>query len=76
MDFCQKQIWLINFAPSFGHEYQKMRPGLIIENNQYIEKFDLITIVPIPSRNDMKFDLDIEIPITNTNRLMLDSICM
>ncbi len=74
MDFSQKQIWLINFDPSFGHEYQKMRPGIIIENNKYIDKFDLLTIVPISSKIDIKYDLDIAIPKTNTNRLMLDSI--
>jgi mRNA interferase MazF len=41
MIFGQKQIWLINFDPSFGHEYQKMRPSVIIENNRFIDKFDL-----------------------------------
>ena len=25
---------LIDFDPSFGHEYKKMRPGLIIESSQ------------------------------------------
>lgn len=74
MDYYQKQIWLINFDPSFGHEYQKMRPGIIIENNNYIDKFDLLTIVPISSKIDIKFELDIEIPKTKTNRLMMDSI--
>jgi len=74
MDFSQKQIWLINFDPSFGHEYQKMRPSIIIENKNYIDKFDLLTIVPISSKIDIKFDLDIEIPKTTINRLILDSI--
>ncbi|MCL5991403.1 MAG: type II toxin-antitoxin system PemK/MazF family toxin, partial [Bacteroidetes bacterium] len=45
MEFQQKQIWLINFDPAFGHEFQKTRPGLIIENNFYIPKFELLTIL-------------------------------
>ena len=74
MDFSQKQIWLINFDPSFGHEYQKMRPGIIIENNYFIDKFELLTIIPISSKIENKFDLDIEIQKTSLNRLMYNSI--
>lgn len=74
MAFYQKQIWLINFDPSFGHEYQKMRPGIIIVNNKYVENFDLLTIVPISSKIDIKTDLDVEIPKSLKNRLMFDSI--
>ncbi len=73
MDFSQKQIWLINFDPSFGHEYQKMRPGIIIENNYFIDKFELLTIIPISSKTENKFDLDIEIQRTFLNRLMYNS---
>lgn len=74
MEFCQKQIWLVNFDPSFGHEYQKMRPGIIIENNYFIDKFELLTIIPITSKIENKFELDIEIPRTSLNRLMNNSI--
>lgn len=74
MDFSQKQIWLINFDPSFGHEYQKMRPGIIIENNYFIDRFELLTIIPISSKIENKFELDIEIQRTALNRLMYNSI--
>jgi len=43
------QIWLVNFDPSFGHEYKKVRPALIIQNNNYIESSDLLTVIPISS---------------------------
>ncbi|MCP5106166.1 MAG: type II toxin-antitoxin system PemK/MazF family toxin, partial [bacterium] len=33
MEFNQKQIWLVNFDPSFGHEYKKVRPALIIADS-------------------------------------------
>jgi mRNA interferase MazF len=47
VEFSQKQIWLINFDPSFGHEYKKVRPGLIIEDSEYIQTGNLITVLPI-----------------------------
>ncbi len=74
MEFQQKQIWLINFDPAFGHEFQKTRPGLIIENNFYIPKFELLTIIPISSKIDNLYILDVLIPKTKQNRLMKDSI--
>ncbi|MCX6154202.1 MAG: type II toxin-antitoxin system PemK/MazF family toxin [Candidatus Kapabacteria bacterium] len=74
MNFSQNQIWLINFDPSFGHEYQKMRPGIIIENNFYMPRFDLLTIVPISSNILHLFELDIFFPKTQSNRLLNDSI--
>jgi mRNA interferase MazF len=74
MNFAQKQIWLINFDPSFGHEYKKMRPGIIIENNLYIQNFDLLTIVPISSNILNIHSLDVLIPRTMQNRLMNDSV--
>ncbi|MBN1999823.1 type II toxin-antitoxin system PemK/MazF family toxin [candidate division KSB1 bacterium] len=40
MKKCQRnQIWLVNFDPSFGHEYKKIRPALILQNNEYIVKY-------------------------------------
>ena len=74
MKFGQKQIWLVNFDPSFGHEYQKMRPGIIIENNSFIDSYDLLTIVPLSSNIKVMHSLDILIPKTSKNRLMLDSL--
>lgn len=74
MEFRQKQIWLINFDPSFGHKYKKGRPGLIIENDFYIPKFDVLTIIPISSNTDNTHILDILIPKTLNNRLMKDSL--
>lgn len=74
MEFQQKQIWLINFDPSFGHECNKVRPGLIIENDYYIQKFDLQTIIPISSNTYNLHILDIIIPRTSNNRLMKDSV--
>ena len=36
-EFQQGQIWIINFDPSFGHEYKKVRPCLIVQSNNYMQ---------------------------------------
>ncbi len=41
------QIWLVNFDPSFGHEYQKIWPALIIQHEDYIASGNLLTVIPI-----------------------------
>jgi mRNA interferase MazF len=74
MEFKQKQIWLVNFDPAYGHEFQKVRPGLIIENDLYIPQFDLLTIVPISGKIENLFILDVFIQKTHQNRLIKDSI--
>jgi mRNA interferase MazF len=45
MEFKQKQIWLINFDPSFGHEYKKVRPAVIVGDSQYIQTGNLVSIL-------------------------------
>ena len=74
MNFRQKQIWLINFDPSFGHEYQKVRPAVIIEDTSYIQSGNLITVLPISSNTEKASELDVYLAKDNTNRLMKDSL--
>lgn len=74
MEFSQKQIWLINFDPSFGHEYKKVRPGLIIEDSGYIQTGNLITVLPISSITEKQTELDVNLPKDEKNRLMKDSL--
>lgn len=68
------QIWLVNFDPSFGHEYKKVRPALIIQNNEHIESSDLLTVIPISSQITKPTDLDILLRKDAKNRLMTDSL--
>lgn len=72
--FRQGQIWLVNFDPSFGHEYQKTRPAIIIQHNDTINYSNLLTIVPISSQLTTITELDILIKTTSNNRLMKDSL--
>jgi mRNA interferase MazF len=74
MQFLQSQIWLVNFDPSFGHEYKKVRPALIVEGSGYIDSSNLVTVLPISSVVDKKGHLDILLPKDDENRLMKDSL--
>jgi mRNA interferase MazF len=57
--FKRGQIWLVNFDPSFGHEYQKIRPALIIQQEQYIDSGNLLTVIPVSSQIVNPAELDI-----------------
>ncbi len=74
MEFKQRQIWLINFDPSFGHEYRKVRPALIIEDSPFIQSGNLITVLPISSKAEKPVELDIYLAKDSMNRLMKDSL--
>ncbi|HLG29005.1 MAG TPA: type II toxin-antitoxin system PemK/MazF family toxin [Candidatus Brocadiales bacterium] len=72
--FRHGQIWLVNFDPSFGHEYKKVRPALIIQNDKYIESGNLLTVIPISSQITKQTELDILLRKDPQNRLMTDSL--
>ncbi|MBC8180649.1 type II toxin-antitoxin system PemK/MazF family toxin [candidate division KSB1 bacterium] len=72
--FQRGQIWLVNFDPSFGHEYKKLRPALIIQQQKYITSSNLLTIIPISSKIENPTVLDIILIKDNQNRLMKDSL--
>lgn len=72
--FKRGQIWLVNFDPSFGHEYKKVRPALIIQNDKYIESGELLTVIPISSQISKQTELDILLRKDIKNRLMTDSL--
>ena len=68
------QIWLVNFDPSFGHEYKKVRPAIIIQQEKYIASSNLLTVIPISSKTAKPTELDILLIKDNQNRLMKDSL--
>ncbi len=72
--FQRGQIWIVNFEPSFGHEYQKIRPALIIQNDKYIDSGNLLTVIPISSQTANPMEFDILIRANCHNRLMKDSL--
>ena len=72
--FRRGQIWLVNFDPSFGHEYKKVRPALIVQDDKYIESSGLLTVIPISSQIIRQTELDILLRKDPQNRLMTDSL--
>lgn len=73
-DFKRGQIWLVNFDPSFGHEYKKVRPALVVQNEKYIDASSLIAVIPISSQTDKPTELDVLLRKDQQNRLMKDSL--
>jgi len=72
--FQRGQLWLVNFEPSFGHEYKKIRPALIVQDNRYIPTTTLLTVIPHSSQLTQRMVLDVLIPKDAQNRLMKDSL--
>ena len=72
--FRRGQIWLVNFDPSFGHEYKKVRPALIIQQQKYLISSTLLTVIPISSKIANPTELDIIVKKDTQNRLMKDSL--
>jgi len=67
-------IFLVDFDPSAGHEFQKMRPALVIESDEQIKKSNLITVLPLTSNLDNQVDNDILIEVDGDNKLQFDSV--
>jgi len=67
------QIWLVNFDPSFGHEYQKVRPAIIIQKMQFSDH-PHITIIPISSQISKQSSFDVFMQKDSENRLVKDSL--
>ena len=72
--FQRGQIWLVNFEPSFGHEYKKVRPALIIQQDEYITFSSLLAVIPISSQIANPTKLDIVLAKDSKNRLAKDSL--
>ena len=70
----QGDIYLVNFDPSVGREYKKVRPALVLQNQTSIKTSPFITVMPISSKIDRWNPPDILVPKDNKNRLMTDSI--
>ncbi|MBT4936690.1 type II toxin-antitoxin system PemK/MazF family toxin [Candidatus Peregrinibacteria bacterium] len=65
-------IYLVNFDPSTGKEFQKTRPALIIQSENI--KSSLVTIIPLSSQVQNKEQYDVFIQKDKDNRLFSDSL--
>lgn len=67
-------IWLVNYSPSIGHEYQKIRPAVVISSNALLKRSNLFTCIAITSKTTKTKPDDIELPRTAQNKLHQDSV--
>lgn len=65
-------IWLVDFDPSAGKEYQKIRPALVLQSDKINSA--LMTIMPFSSNLKNKQNCDILVKKDKNNRLFSDSI--
>lgn len=73
-DFKTRDVFLVNFDPSVGHEYKKIRPAVVIQSEKTIKSSALITIMPITSQLSNCQKEDIEVKKSATNGLYSDSL--
>jgi len=64
-------IWLVNLNPTVGHEINKIRPTVIIQNDQGNEYSALTIIAPITSNIDQVYPF--QVLLSRGNGLEKDS---
>ncbi len=70
----QGDIFFIKFGPSEGHEYEKIRPAVILTKTGIISHANVISVVPLTGSTDNKITEDILLKKDKTNNLFQDSI--
>lgn len=75
MNLQHGHIYFVEFNPSSGHEFQKMRPAVILSSNELIERSNLISCVPLTGNtgNIVEGD-DIVVKKNKQNNLFTDSL--
>ncbi|MBL0717428.1 MAG: type II toxin-antitoxin system PemK/MazF family toxin [Desulfosarcina sp.] len=74
MKYQPGQIWIVNFDPSIGHEYKKVRPALVVQHDRYISSGSLLTVIPVSSQVAKCTELDVILEKNDQNRLMKNSL--
>lgn len=70
----QGEIYLVNFDPSVGHEYKKVRPAVIVQSEKISNISTLVTVMPISSRIETWQEPDAFIAKDHKNHLRDDSV--
>lgn len=71
----QGQIIFTNFDPSFGHEYRKARPALVISSDSLLKKSNLITCLPLTKKiRRVNKASDVLVEKSSKNRLFSNSV--
>jgi len=67
-------IYLVDFDPSVGHEFKKIRPAIIVQEKQIFGHSPLVTIIPMTSQIQKQKKYDVYVPRDEKNRLESDSL--
>lgn len=67
-------IWLVNYSPSIGHEYQKIRPAVIVSPDSLLGRSNLFTCIAVTGRVGRILPDDVDLPKTAVNKLYKDSV--
>lgn len=67
-------IWLVNYSPGIGHEYQKIRPAVVISPDALLKRSSLFTCIAVTSKTAKIKPDDIELPKTSKNKLHQHSV--
>lgn len=70
----QGEIYLVNFDPSVGREYKKVRPALVLQREEVTRLSPYVTIMPISSKIESWLEPDIILSKDSKNRLFVDSV--
>lgn len=70
----QGQIYLVQWDPSVGHEFQKARPAVVLSSEVILKTSNLVTFAAITKTTKSPISDDILIRKDDLNRLMQDSL--
>lgn len=75
MKFQHGHIYFVEFDPSSGHEFKKIRPAVLISSDELIRRSNLISCVPLTGNTDNIVAVDDVFVRKDThNNLFMDSI--
>ncbi len=72
-------IWLVNLDPTVGHEVNKVRPSVIIQNDLGNKYGTMTIIAPVSSKVERIYPIDVLIEeklpgLPNSSKIMLNQI--
>ncbi len=71
----RSEIWWVNFEPSVGGEIKKIRPAVIISNNQSNKYLNRVQVIPISTQIAKIYPCEALIEIDGImNKAMTDQI--
>jgi len=71
---CLGDIYWVDFGPSVGREYKKVRPALVLQDKEISKKSPYITVAPISGQIEKWHAPDVFILKDHKNKLFEDSI--